>query len=86
MPLGFSLARSEVILNILSESTRAVMIENDSVLITGDKLLGTFDRLEVAEFSAKSLTMSNSLGSLNPINDEQIEELRKGVSTLLKIW
>jgi L-fuculose-phosphate aldolase len=31
----------------------------------------------VAELSAKSLIMANSLGSLNPINDEQVEELRK---------
>jgi len=77
MPLGFSLARSGVILNILSESTRTVMIENGLVLITGDKLIGSFDQLEVAEFSAKSLIMSNSLGSLNQINDEQVEELRK---------
>jgi L-fuculose-phosphate aldolase len=46
-------------------------------LVTGDKLLGTFDRLEVAEFSAKSLTMGASLGNLVPINPGQVEELRK---------
>ena len=68
---------SETILNILSENTPAVIINNDSVLVTGDKLLGTFDRLEVAEFSAKSLTMGASLGKLVPINPDQVEELRK---------
>lgn len=77
VPFGSHFAGSEVILQHLSANTPAVIIENDSVLVTGDKLLGTFDRLEVAEFSAKSLIMSNSLGSLNPINDEQVEELRK---------
>jgi L-fuculose-phosphate aldolase len=77
VPFGSHFAGSEVILDLLSENTPAIIIENDSVLVTGDKLLGTFDRLEVAEFSAKSLIMSNSLGSLNPINDEQVEELRK---------
>src|SRR5665647_1371643 len=77
VPFGSHFAGQETILKMLSKNTPAIIIENDSVLVTGDKLLGTFDRLEVAEFSAKSLIMSNSLGSLNPINDEQVEELRK---------
>lgn len=57
--------------------TPAVIIHNDSIIVTGDKLLQTFDRLEVAEFSARSLIMSHSLGKLVPINERQIEELRK---------
>ena len=74
---GSQFAGSETILDILSENTPAVIINNDSILVTGDKLLGTFDRLEVAEFSAKSLTLGASLGKLIPINPEQVEELRK---------
>jgi L-fuculose-phosphate aldolase len=31
----------------------------------------------VAEFSAKSLTLGASLGTLIPINDAQVEALRK---------
>jgi L-fuculose-phosphate aldolase len=77
MPFGSHFAGEEAILNTLSENTPAVIINNDSVLVTGDKLLGTFDKLEVAEFSAKSLTMGASLGNLIPINDLQVEELRK---------
>ncbi len=77
VPFGSHFAGQETILNLLSENTPAVIIENDSVLVTGDKLLGTFDRLEVAEFSAKSLTMGVSLGNLVPINPTQVEELRK---------
>jgi L-fuculose-phosphate aldolase len=77
VPFGSHFAEEEAILNTLSESTPAVIINNDSVLVTGDNLLGTFDKLEVAEFSAKSLTMGASLGKLVPINDEQVENLRK---------
>jgi L-fuculose-phosphate aldolase len=77
MPFGSHFAGEEAILNTISENTPAVIINNDSVLVTGDKLLGTFDRLEVAEFSAKSLVMGKSLGQLIPINDDQVEELRK---------
>lgn len=55
----------------------ALIIENDSVIITGDKLLQTFDYLEVAEFSAKSIVLGTSLGKMVPINDDQVEDLRK---------
>lgn len=74
---GSHFTGNNTILDIINKNTPAVIIENDSVLVTGDKLLQTFDRLEVAEFSAKSLTMSSPLGNLKPINEEQIEDLRK---------
>lgn len=77
VPFGSHFANETHILDIISENTPAVIINNDSVLVTGDKLLGTFDRLEVAEFSAKSLTLASSLGKLVPINNQQVEELRK---------
>lgn len=77
VPFGSHFAGSHVILDKLSVNTPAIIIDNDSVLVTGDKLLGTFDRLEVAEFSAKSLTMGASLGKLIPINPDQVEDLRK---------
>jgi L-fuculose-phosphate aldolase len=62
---------------IINSNNTAVIIENDSVMVTGDKLLQTFDYLEVAEFSAKSLVMGASLGNMVPINDNQVEELRE---------
>jgi L-fuculose-phosphate aldolase len=77
VPFGSHFAGEKTILDTLSVNTPAVIINNDSVLVTGDNLLGTFDKLEVAEFSAKSLTMGASLGKLIPINDEQVEDLRK---------
>lgn len=55
----------------------AVIINNNCFIVTGNKLLQTFDYLEVAEFSAKSLVMGASLGNLVPINDDQVEDLRK---------
>ena len=53
-----------------------MMLENDSVIVTGDRLINTFDRLEVADFSARSLLMAAPIGKLNPITDKEIEELR----------
>ena len=77
VPFGSHFAGSTVILDLLLENTPAIIINNDSVRVTGNKLLGTFDRLEVAEFRAKSLTMGTSLGKLIPINSDQVEDLRK---------
>jgi L-fuculose-phosphate aldolase len=78
MPFGTQFRDKTEILDKLSEGKMpALMIENDSVLVTGDQLLQTFDRLEVAEFSAKSLVLASSVGQLQPINQQQIEDLRK---------
>ena len=64
------------IIDRISLQTPAVLIQNDCVLVAGNQLLQTFDRLEVAEFSAKSLVLSSSLGKVVPISNEQVEELR----------
>jgi L-fuculose-phosphate aldolase len=69
--------KSEDESKIINNKATAIIIQNDSVMITGDKLLQTFDYLEVAEFSAKSLVMGASLGEMIPINDDQVEDLRK---------
>ena len=52
------------------------LLANDSVIVTGDKLINTFDKLEVADFSARSLIMAAPVGKLNPITDSEIDELR----------
>ncbi len=61
----------------LSKDVPIVLIENDSILITGKTLMETFDRLEVAEFSARSLTQSVKLGKLTPIMGNEIDDLKK---------
>ncbi len=77
VPFGSYFKHNPLILTLLGKGIPAVIVENDAVMVTGDKLLQTFDRLEVAEFSAKSLTMSVPLGKLKPINARQIGELQK---------
>ena len=62
--------------SLVSKDNPGVIIENDSVLMTGSSLLQAFDRLEVAEFSAKSLVMGTSLGAFAPMGETEIEELR----------
>jgi L-fuculose-phosphate aldolase len=70
-------AEKNTVPGLLSQNRPAVIVQNDSFIVTGDKLLQTFDKLEVAEFSAKSIVMSTSLGKMVPINQPQVDDLRR---------
>ena len=59
-----------------SKSRSCVMLANDSVIVASNSLINAFDRLEVAEFAAKSLILAKPLGKLHPITDAQVEDLR----------
>ena len=52
------------------------MLANDSIVVASDSLINAFDRLEVAEFSAKSLVLAAPAGKLHPITDKEVEDLR----------
>ena len=66
--------------SIISTEYPVVIVKNECVIVAGNKLLQAFDYLEVAEFSAKSLVMSTTLGKMVPISDEQVDELGKVMS------
>ncbi|SMF06835.1 L-fuculose-phosphate aldolase [Alteromonadaceae bacterium Bs31] len=63
------------IVNQLSASQPLAMIQNNGILVTGENLLQAFDRLEVAEFTAKAILGAHQLGCVKVMNDEVIEEL-----------
>jgi L-fuculose-phosphate aldolase len=69
------LAATAKISGLLGGDTPAVLIRNEAVLTAGRTLLAAFDRLEVAEFSARASIDSASLGGLRPLSAAQIEEL-----------
>lgn len=77
IPFGDHRTYKSKVADEISVNNPALLIQNDSFVVTGTTLLQAFDRLEVAEFSAKSLVMCAPLGKLQPINDERVEELRK---------
>jgi L-fuculose-phosphate aldolase len=59
----------------LSEDTPVLLIQNDAVLTVGRTVLQAFDRLEVAEYSARSLIDTAAIGALVPIGEKDISEL-----------
>lgn len=75
IPFGMQYNEVDKVARMFS-ANRAILVENDCVFVTGDKLLNTFDYLEVAEFSANSLVMASAIGPLCPIGDDEIDELR----------
>jgi L-fuculose-phosphate aldolase len=77
VPYGDQFMEGEEISRLLSKDTPILLLENDSIMVTGGSLLETFDRLEVAEFTARSLTQSARLGELKPIRDREINDLKE---------
>ncbi len=65
----------EKIAEIISEKNPVLLIQNDCILVIGSSILETFDRLEVVDFTARSLIDTQSLGNLLPIGKDEIEEL-----------
>lgn len=58
-------------------TSNAMILRHNTVLTTGNSLLQAYDRLEIAEFGAKSLIMSKTIGEFKPISSRQAEEIRK---------
>jgi L-fuculose-phosphate aldolase len=77
LPFGTNFMEPDKIVDTLSAKTPIVMIENDCVIVSGDSLLQAFDRLEVAEFTARAVLASKSIGEMVPIEDKEVDELKK---------
>lgn len=61
----------------ISPDRPVMLIENDCVLTVGNSVLQAFDRLEVAEFTARSLVDAAEVGALVPIGPDEIDDLEK---------
>lgn len=76
IPFGMLYGEPERTASQLSRHTPVLVAQNDCVLATGSTVLQAFDRLEVAEFSAKSLIDTlTKLGSLVPIGESDVRDL-----------
>ena len=72
---GAQYSAPEEIASTVSQQTPVLIIENDSILVVGEHILKAFDRLEVAEFSARSLIDTATIGPLVPIGSDDIAAL-----------
>lgn len=77
LPFGGIFLEPEKVAERLSPQTPLVMIANDCVVVTGNSLLQAFDRLEVAEFSARAIIAAKDIGDIVPIADAEAKALEE---------
>ena len=80
LPFRMLYTQVDKVAEIVSLQTPVLLIQNDCVLTVGTSILNAFDRLEVAEFSARSLMDTRGIGSLVPIGKNEIAELKVAFS------
>jgi L-fuculose-phosphate aldolase len=80
IPFKTLYTQPETVAETVSLHTPVALVENDCVLVVGTNVLNAFDRLEVAEYSARSLIETAVLGRLVPIDDEAIHDLEVAFS------
>ncbi len=75
MPYGVQYHDPVAIANEITEHHPVLLLQNDCVLTTGQSTLQAFDRLEVAEFTARSLIETAAIGKLVAIGEAEIRDL-----------
>lgn len=75
LPFGSAFMQPEMTSKSFSPSTPILIMENDSLIVTGSSLLNAYDRLEVAEYSAKAILSAKTLGDLIAISDDEIQDI-----------
>jgi len=75
LPFGSSFMQPEMTADAFSKRTPMALVENDCVIVTGSSLLNAYDRLEVAEYSAKAIINAKDIGDIVTINKEQVREI-----------
>ncbi len=76
IPYGVQFREPQRVADALSEAVPVLLIQNDAVMTTASSILKAFDRLEVAEFSARALLDTAQIGSHVPIGEAEIADLK----------
>jgi L-fuculose-phosphate aldolase len=77
IPFKTLYTQPEKVGEMISLQTPVALVENDCVLTVGTDVMNAFDRLEVAEYSARALIDTAVLGKMVPIGDVEIQDLEK---------
>ena len=77
VPFGTNILDPQKISDMISPSSPVVLVDNDSVISTGNTLINAFDRLEVAEFTANTIIHAKLIGDIVMISDKEVEDINK---------
>ena len=75
LPFSWVYDSPEKIAETMTPEFPIALIENDCALVLGKTILDAFDRLEVLESTAEAVILSGSIGEVQPMGDEVIDEL-----------
>jgi len=84
LPYGAQFNDLDAITEQLGPQHPVLLIQNDCVLTTGSSVLQAFDRLEVAEFTARSLIETLSIGPMIPIGEQELRDLERAFAHLMQ--
>ena len=76
LPFGMVVHQAEEAAAFFTKSTPIALAANDCAIVTGSSLINAFDRLEVAEYSAKALIDTYALGPVHPIDEMKINDIK----------
>ena len=51
------------------------MIDNECAITIGKNATKAFDRIEVLDYSARSVLLANSVAKINPISESEVAEI-----------
>lgn len=71
LPFNAQIDNQSAVASTLSESNPVVLMRNECVFVAGSSLLQAFDRLEVTEFTARSLVAAAGVGTAKELSEEQ---------------
>ena len=77
VPFGTNIINPQKISDMISSHSPVVLVENDSVISTGNSLINAFDRLEVAEFTANTIIHAKMIGDIVMISDKEVEDINQ---------
>ena len=82
LPYGCTFMDPEKTAAVFARDAPLALVQNDCVVVTGASLLQAFDRLEVAEYSAKALIDCRNLGEVVKISQDQVVEIERAFGLL----
>lgn len=75
LPYGQQYKEPDKVADIISHKNPVLLIKNECIVTTGRSILEAFDRLEVADFTARSIIDAQSIGNLVPIGKDEVDDL-----------
>ncbi|MCC6616138.1 MAG: class II aldolase/adducin family protein [Anaerolineae bacterium] len=84
VPFGSQYTDPAMVAETLSRQSPVIILQNEGVLVTGSSMMQAFDRLEVAEFTARSLVETSSIGKLVSIGPDEVRDLERAFAHLMR--